>query len=134
MENSSLWDKWVEEALSKLEALKVLRSLRPIYLSPNDRHHRVRNPGHVGEDYEVFDEMQHWDRNAVQISISDSTFQRWLHDVPSSGDENEIICGDGLANDKTITFARQFKRLLLFSGNDYLGLSSHPTIAKAAAR
>lgn len=51
-----------------------------------------------------------------------------------SGDENEIICGDGLANDKTITFARQFKRLLLFSGNDYLGLSSHPTIAKAAAR
>lgn len=134
MENSSLWDKWVEEALSKLEALKVLRSLRPIYLSPNDRHRRVRNPGHIGEDYEVFDEMQHWDRNAVQISISDSTFQRWLHDVPSSGDENEIICGDGLANDKTTTFARQFKRLLLFSGNDYLGLSSHPTIAKAAAR
>lgn len=85
MENSSLWDEWVEEALSKLEALKVLRSLRPIYLSPNDRHRRVRNPGHIGEDYEVFDEMQHWDRNAVQISISDSTFQRWLHDVPSSG-------------------------------------------------
>lgn len=51
-----------------------------------------------------------------------------------SGDENEIVCRDGVANANAITFTRQFKRLLLFSGNDYLGLSSHPTIAKAAAR
>lgn len=85
MESRSLWDKWVEEALSKLEALKVLRSLRPIYISSNEHHHRMQNSEHVGEDYEVFDEMRHWDRNAVQILISDSTLQRWLHDIPSSG-------------------------------------------------
>ncbi|PON39655.1 Pyridoxal phosphate-dependent transferase, major region, subdomain, partial [Trema orientale] len=28
----------------------------------------------------------------------------------------------------------RFKKLFLFSGNDYLGLSSHPTIGKAAAK
>lgn len=28
----------------------------------------------------------------------------------------------------------RFKKLLLFSGNDYLGLSSHPTIARAVAK
>jgi 7-keto-8-aminopelargonate synthetase-like enzyme len=29
---------------------------------------------------------------------------------------------------------QQSKRLLLFSGNDYLGMSSHPTIGNAAAK
>ena len=44
------------------------------------------------------------------------------------GDEN--VYGNGVTNNK----AGKFKRLLLFSGNDYLGLSSHPTIGKAAAK
>lgn len=30
--------------------------------------------------------------------------------------------------------AGTFKKLILFSGNDYLGLSSHPTIIKAATQ
>ncbi|CAL0311002.1 unnamed protein product [Lupinus luteus] len=35
--------------------------------------------------------------------------------------------------DEPVAYDEKFKKLILFSGNDYLGLSSHPTIGKAAA-
>ncbi|XVF49395.1 hypothetical protein PTKIN_Ptkin04bG0008300 [Pterospermum kingtungense] len=128
MAESSLWDKWVEEALSKLESLKLLRSLRPLYLSNN-----VGTVGISSEDeYEVFDEMQQWDRSSVLVSISESTYRKWLLEIPSSGDE--IVPTEGLAADKFGNCQQQLKRLILFSGNDYLGLSSHPAVRKAAAK
>ncbi|XVF08489.1 hypothetical protein REPUB_Repub07fG0007500 [Reevesia pubescens] len=128
MEASSLWDKWVEEAVSKLESLKLLRSLRPLYLS-NEQSELANVGSSIEEEYEVFGEMQPWDRSSVQVSISELTYRKWLLEIPSSGDE--IVPGEGLDDDK---FGQQkFKRLILFSGNDYLGLSSHPAVRKAAA-
>ncbi|XP_050225801.1 8-amino-7-oxononanoate synthase isoform X2 [Mercurialis annua] len=121
MEKSS-WDYWVEEALEKLQSLKLLRSLRPIYLS-NSKETQV-----LGDDYEVFDQMQPWDRSSIEVSISQSTFRNWLLEIPSSGDE--IASESGVMSH----VVEQSKKLLLFSGNDYLGLSSHPTIGKAAAK
>ncbi|KAI7995787.1 8-amino-7-oxononanoate synthase [Camellia lanceoleosa] len=55
--------------------------------------------------FEVFNGLRQWDRASVEVVIADSTFQRW-----------------------------KFRKLLLFSGNDYLGLSSHPTVSKATAK
>ncbi|KAK8652116.1 hypothetical protein V6N13_061138 [Hibiscus sabdariffa] len=128
MEASNLWDKWVGEALSKLESSKLLRSLRPLYLSYE--RHEVTNAGICSEEeYEVFDEMQPWDRSSVKVSISESTYRKWLLEIPSSGDD--IVHGEGLSHG---TRQQQFKQLLLFSGNDYLGLSSHPAVRKAAAK
>ncbi|XP_012080103.1 8-amino-7-oxononanoate synthase [Jatropha curcas] len=124
-----LWDYWVEEALVKLESLKVLRSLRPIYLSKEPQPRNENSLELEGDDYEAFDEMQPWDRFSVEVSISDSTFQEWLLEIPSSGDE--IACTDRITNHNV---EGRYKKLLLFSGNDYLGLSSHPTIGKAAAK
>jgi 7-keto-8-aminopelargonate synthetase-like enzyme len=46
------------------------------------------------------------------------------------GDED--ISSNGVADNKEAN--GRFKKLLLFSGNDYLGLSSHPTIARAVAK
>ncbi|CAI9774077.1 unnamed protein product [Fraxinus pennsylvanica] len=98
MEANSCWDSWVEEALSKLESLKLLRSLRPIYL-PNSQ----LNSSNSYENFEFFSGPHKWDRSSVEVIISEATFQKWLHDIPSLG-------------------------------NDYLGLSSHPTVSNAAIK
>ncbi|XP_057414832.1 8-amino-7-oxononanoate synthase-like [Lotus japonicus] len=126
------WEMWVEEALGTLNSLKVLRSLRPICLRKDEP------PSHclesaVGEGaLQVFDEMQQWDRSSVEVEMSEATFSRWMNDTPSSGDDiiHSAVAGD----DEPRAFCDKFKKLILFSGNDYLGLSSHPTIGRAAAK
>ncbi|PON56392.1 LL-diaminopimelate aminotransferase [Trema orientale] len=132
MEVTSSWDKWVEEALSKLESLQLLRSLRPIYLR-TEPEHPIKADAPIQDEFQVFDEMQQWDRSSVEIQISDATFQNWVNHISSSGDEADCST-HVLADSRTRESPQRYKKLLLFSGNDYLGLSSHPTIGKAAAK
>ncbi|XP_054812697.1 8-amino-7-oxononanoate synthase isoform X2 [Prosopis cineraria] len=140
MDIPSAWDYWVGEALARLESLKLLRSLRPICLRKQNTHLHVENgkqyvpiPEIVGEgdeEFEVFDQMRPWDRSSVEVEIGEPTFNRWMNDTPSPGDE---IIRSPLIN-KDPKSHQQLKKLILFSGNDYLGLSSHPTIGRVAAK
>lgn len=85
MEVSS-WDNWVEQALSKLESLKLIRSLRPIHLHSNISQSKpVEIEPKNDDDFQVFDGLQQWDRDSVEVDIAESTFQRWIRDIPSSG-------------------------------------------------
>ncbi|KAG8381539.1 hypothetical protein BUALT_Bualt06G0132200 [Buddleja alternifolia] len=134
--NCCVWDDWVEIALSKLESLKVLRSLRPIHL-PNTHHKSSsgeNNSSNRNREFQIFDGPGKWDRDSVEVSISESTFQKWLHDVPSSGDDNDAILENGVADGEAEQSDGKLRKLIVFSGNDYLGLSSHPAVSNAASK
>ena len=45
-----------------------------------------------------------------------------------------IIAGEEVTANEEESHPQQFKKLILFSGSDYLGLSSHPTIKRAASK
>jgi 8-amino-7-oxononanoate synthase len=47
---------------------------------------------------------------------------------------DEAFCRGKVTDNEEKACPQQFKRLLFFSGNDYLGLSSHPTIGNAVAK
>lgn len=139
------------EAIAKLHSLQILRSLRPILQSAS-----IQNPHH---QFQLFDAPNQWDRASVELLISQSTFQKWLHNLPSSGiqsiyfsfykvgqilggklsnppfeflgDDNDAVYENGEAADKA---DGEFKKLIVFSGNDYLGLSSHPMVRDAAIK
>ncbi|KAM3682613.1 hypothetical protein ACJW30_12G085500 [Castanea mollissima] len=136
METMNLWDSLVEEALAKLESLKLVRHLRPIHL-PNDQQPKpienepqsnsISDQEEAGEEvFQMFDEMQQWERSSVEVHIAEETFQSWVREISTTGEE--------VTAHEEESHPQQFKKLILFSGNDYLGLSSHPTIKRAAAK
>ncbi|RLN39319.1 8-amino-7-oxononanoate synthase [Panicum miliaceum] len=100
------WDALVDAALARLEARSLLRATRPIALaSPPAAPETFAGPGP-------------WDRAAVEIRLDHGTLRQWLAEGGETVEHEENLDGN----------------LILFSGNDYMGLSSHPAVREAAAK
>ncbi|CAL4923819.1 unnamed protein product [Urochloa decumbens] len=100
------WDALVDAALARLEARSLLRATRPIALAP------------LPAAPETFAGPGPWDRAAVEIRLDQDTLRQWLAEGGETGDQEEKLDGN----------------LILFSGNDYMGLSSHPAVREAAVK
>uniref|UniRef100_A0A0D9XMG2 Aminotransferase class I/classII large domain-containing protein n=1 Tax=Leersia perrieri TaxID=77586 RepID=A0A0D9XMG2_9ORYZ len=100
------WDALVDAALARLASRSLLRATRPIALAPPPA------------PPETFPGPGPWDRAAVEIRLDRATLNEWLAEgSEASGQEEEVG-----------------EKLILFSGNDYMGLSSHPAIRGAAMK
>ncbi|KAK8494143.1 hypothetical protein V6N12_032977 [Hibiscus sabdariffa] len=131
MGKNSSWDLWVEESLKTLESKNIYMPLKPMNLSVSGQQYedKYEAPTKFQEDeYQTFDGIQPWDRLAVQISMPQSFIQQLLSavDFTTKNERDEL--------EKLSSKEQQFKKLTLFAGNDFLGLSRHPTIAKATAK
>ncbi|MQL80249.1 hypothetical protein Taro_012699 [Colocasia esculenta] len=115
------WDGWVEGALAKLASLNLVRATRPITL-----HSSPTPAASPGEHDEAFaDGPRPEDHSAVEVEMDESTFQSWV--CENGGNcvvEDEPVPQEG----------NRCRKLLLFSGNDYLGLNTHPTLRRAAIK
>nr|CAB3500159.1 unnamed protein product [Digitaria exilis] len=100
------WDALVDAALARLEARSLLRATRPIALAP-----QPAAP-------ETFAGPGPWDRAAVEIRLDSHTLLQWLAEGGETVEQEEKLDGN----------------LILFSGNDYMGLSSHPAVREAAVK
>ncbi|KAL4280133.1 hypothetical protein GQ457_03G015990 [Hibiscus cannabinus] len=123
----SSWDLWIEEAVAKLESIRLFTPLRPMRV-PTLKHQddEEAQPKFDDDQYQTFHGIQPWDRLSVQVSIPHAFYQRLLQ-----GDE---IYSKKELEDAEVNQQQRFKKLLLFAGNDFLGLSRHPAVAKATAK
>nr|CAB3495032.1 unnamed protein product [Digitaria exilis] len=100
------WDALVDAALASLAARKLLFNTRLIALAP---------PPVTSE---TFTGPEPWDRATVEVQIDRSSLKQWLAANGVDSYHEDEVNG----------------KLVLFSGNDYMCLSSHPAVREAAVK
>ncbi|XVE56411.1 hypothetical protein DITRI_Ditri04bG0006800 [Diplodiscus trichospermus] len=121
------WELLLEQLVPKLDNRNGFMPLRPMRI-PSLAEAEAAPKALINDDeFETYQGLQPWDRLSVQISIPQNFYQRLLQG-------EELVSRYELEDTKISLNEQKFRKLLLFAGNDFLGLSRHPAIAKATAK
>lgn len=120
MQPSSPWADWVQQSVDELAQAKLLRSLRPVL--PTESPVEARQPPSLRPRPAAH-------ASAPQVVVPHATFQAWLTDTASAGEEVPEE-----ADTHAAPAGAAGHRVRLFSTNDYLGLSAHPAVRAAQAQ
>ena len=141
------WQRWLSSSVSRLESANLLRTLHPVSttLSPvevcSGRTSGRASTGLISllmsmliSQVEIsHSTLKEWHDSIADISGSehlvDSQVQLW----PSVSVSTETMQMRNCLCQKSLDAMQVCMRLKLFSLNDYMGLSHHPAICKAAA-
>ncbi|CAL4932816.1 unnamed protein product [Urochloa decumbens] len=100
------WDALVDAALASLAARRLLFNTRLIALAPPP------------PPAKTFTGPEAWDRATVEVQVDCNSLKQWLAANGVESTQEDEVNG----------------KLVLFSGNDYMCLSSHPAVREAAVQ
>eukprot|EP00897_Mesotaenium_endlicherianum_P005924 jgi/Mesen1/535/ME000104S10618 len=139
-EDVPAWTKWLDAQSSALQESNLLRSLRPLRLValPDE----ANSYGHswTAEEPAIYHARGPWDSSAVQVEVGHATLHSWLSDAVCSGQDAGTSNLTSMAETREPALYQNgapgaiTTTLKLFSGNDYLGLGSHPAVRASAAK
>ena len=119
MASSLPWHGWIGSQIEQLRAQDLLRTLKPLIPGHSATEVRVQTVQKVGKSTCCW----HWDVSATyypspQVIVAPDVLQAWTEECDPQSCE-------GLPTEGSL--------LRLFSSNDYMGLSCHPSVCRAAA-
>ncbi|KAL2630600.1 hypothetical protein R1flu_015286 [Riccia fluitans] len=139
MVSSQVWEGWLDQVLEDLENLQLNRKLLSLNSSSAPANHpQAKILGEKSlsqENIQTFRGLGPWDRETVEVLVSQADFQEWLSDKSHTGQRVRIEDVQSYQSRyPDVSSAKLLHKLCLFSGNDYLGLSGHPSVRAAAAK